>query len=378
MTLPEEPPEVASAASTASASAGGAGETGAGTLPRLPPEVGALVFGHLAAAQRHALPALPLLQLLQHDDRVADKHRHLVVALAGRATAEGSVGAAMRALPRLFSAPTAGLVEAAAADPQGPALLDALAADYALVARWKQSLVAVLRWPLTLAALLSLTLLVVTIWVLPSFQSVFESFGADLPLPTVVVLELSRWVSRFGLALLLAAAIGVWAWRSGRFPPRWANALASGMSRLPLLGPVLRHLRVARLVGWLQRTQHRPGMLAQALAHLQATSARAGPERAALHTLRERLAAGLPLSQALQGLPGYPPALAQTLRLGEDAGNATAAVALLAEQNSGDVDEVLQRFEHRLTLGLYLTLGTAVGVTVIAMYLPIFKLGAVV
>lgn len=219
---------------------------------------------------------------------------------------------------------------------------------------------------------------VIMIWVVPSFKNVFESFGAELPLPTLIVIWLSdQFVSYWHLAsgsAALAVALFVRAWKRS---PAMQAATDRLLLRLPVFGPIIRKAVIARWTRTLA-TMFAAGV--PLVESLEPVGGAAG--NAVYHEATQRIAAavvsGTSLTAAMQQSLVFPPLVTQMAAIGEESGALDDMLRKAAEFYEEDVDAAVASLSSLLEPLIMVVLGGLIGGLVIAMYLPIFKLGSVV
>jgi type II secretory pathway component PulF len=339
----------------------------------LAPGAASLMFRQLAFAAHADLPLADVLNALISDpDFFGDAHPP-VVLLADAMTVNARLSAGLRSAPELFSAELVALVADAEDRACLPAVLDALARDFALVAEGSAAVRAATIWPRYLGGFYLVLLVVLLNTAVPQLSEAYSAFGADLPLLTRVLVGLSGVVTRYGW-LIAAAGIGVYLLR---------NRLPSG-ARGALLGAILpgysayRVGRFAtRLAVWLAACQGEPGLLRAAVRHL-AVDARFAALEACAASLDARLSSGLRMPETLDNLPPLPRYLSVFARLADRLPDPSPAMDQLIQLSTDYSAVALDRFARRLTLTSYLVIGVALGGTIIALYLPIFKLASAI
>jgi type IV pilus assembly protein PilC len=334
----------------------------------------ALLLRQIAAAHAHAVPVHEVLELLAQEPVFAAWQAPLA-ALANAVRSGMPLATAMRAQPANF-APT--LVEAiAAAEARGceVEVLSMLADDYDHLASARLRLKTVLSWPITLAVLVLVLMINIAIFVIPGFREVYADAGGELPAITRGLFALlnpqSLWM---WLAIGLVAAALV-ATAAGWWPHRLRALSADGFGRLPFVAPYLN----ARLAHRIARAWQCCGTDAELRRvvdlHLSATTT---PPRlgAALGAVQVAVGQGAGLAQACAAQPLLPPRLGLYVRLAERLQAWPQTMAQLATLAANDEQAALARFERGLVLLSYAVLGTGVGFALMAVYLPIFRLGA--
>jgi type IV pilus assembly protein PilC len=260
---------------------------------------------------------------------------------------------------------------------QLPAALQAWGDDLAQLANVQRARRLAMLWPSTLAVAVLALWIVLALFVMPVFAETFASFGSVLPLPSRVVFAVTQAAA--GLWWLLAGivALGVWA--------VWRHKMPKAISRMALsvagrLGFVARWRAAVfghRLVRLLTAHPNDGPMQAASIGHLAATTPYAVWAAAAAR-MQEGLLAGQGLGAVLQAEAALPRRMAAFVLLGEKTGQTPAALVTLAETAADELHEAQARLERGTVLLLYLLLGLTVGALVLAVYLPIFSMGALV
>ena len=323
---------------------------------------------------------IPLLQSLSILGQGAP-HTGLA-ALIGQLRADLEAGlplsAALRQHPRVFPSLYAHVVEAGEASGRLDVLLDRLAGDLEKAQALRSRLRAALVYPAVVLAVAALVTGVVLVAVVPSFESVFASFGASLPAPTQWVMNASRflvaqapWLCALGV---LGGLVAPEAWQRSRALRRVVERAALS---LPLLGPVLHGAATAR---W-SRTLS--GLLAAGLPLVEAMAATRGATGLARYAqactaARQDLARGSSLHAALVGQDLFSPLVLQMCAVGEESGQLSELLAKVADFHERELDDRLSSLSSLLEPALILLLGGLIGGLVLALYLPIFQMGQIV
>ena len=364
---------------------------------RLPVAPTAVLLRQLADGLQAGAAPDEVLAVLEQASSAAVPCQALLQALRDAAQQALPLASAFGRFPQMFSDEAVALLAAAQgpavrAAAQGPGVLaDAQAAGLlaeaiGMVAQeieqrasLRRGLLGALAWPLFVGAWLVLMVMAAMIFVVPAFKDVFSGFGAELPAPTLLLIAASGLVQRGWWVLLLGGALA-WAWL--RSPAR-RRRLAQGQrwSRLvlglPLFGAFLRAwflLRLARLLLPVQAGRL-PAPLV--LAYLRASTANRGLCDQAL-ALETRLQQGLPLADALQDSQVGGGDLSLALRWAAPGASPVAALQGALAPLEADLLRRRVRLQQGLIAAFYGIAGALVALFVVALYLPIFKLGAVV
>lgn len=343
--------------------------------PGAPPQLGGqrldlgLFSRELAQLLQAGVPVLEALQTLQ--EQRAGQAQGL--ARACEALQQGqALSAALGTQPERFDPLFLALVAAGERTGQLPAVLTQHAAYLRWTAELRRQLLAASLYPLLLLGAGAAVLLFLVIYVLPRFAGAFDSLGETLPAASAALLRLGVWAGAHpwglpgALAGLLAAAVV--AAQALRRHPRWA----SWLWQLPLLGPRLRTLALARLYRSL-------GLLLAAGIPLTAAlqlSAAVLPLalRAAVQRTRDDVLAGQSLSQALQGQQLATPVALRMLRVGEGSGQTAALLQQAAAFHDEEAQQLADLVARTVNPLLMLLIGAVIGTVVVLMYLPIFSL----
>jgi type IV pilus assembly protein PilC len=219
---------------------------------------------------------------------------------------------------------------------------------------------------------------VLLIFVIPQFEDLFKGFGADLPAFTQMVINMSRFVQTKGWLIAIVVAAGVYAFfyfhkRSRQFR-EWLDRMAL---KIPIIGPILNKSAVARFARTLS-TMFAAGVpLVEAMESVAGATGNIVYENATL-AIRDEVATGTRLQRAMENTGLFPNMVIQMIAVGEEAGALDSMAGKVASFYEAEVDNAVDSMSSLLEPMIMAILGVLVGGLVIAMYLPIFKLGAVV
>lgn len=335
----------------------------------------ATLFRQLADGQVSGLPMPELIALLKRSSSAAPVCGSLLDDLARSSLGELAMHEAIARQRDLQ--PCVGLIaEAERLGLLAPAF-DLLANDWEDQDSWIRELVHLLTWPAILVVTLFLLMVVLMVLVVPAFKEVFTSFGGELPGPTLMVIAISEvWVNHWAPALLIVG-VGGWAiWRR-RHQVMRSQWLDRALRRLHWLRAVIEgrfHARMGRMA-LLSAESGLP--LATVVHYLRDSTPLHGLAQDASR-IAQALDAGLPPSEALhQNLPALGD-LAVALAIAEHSGQRGSAMLRVVLALEHELRMRRARLDRTVTLVTYGVVGTVLGTIVIAMYLPIFKLGAVV
>jgi type IV pilus assembly protein PilC len=323
---------------------------------------------------------VPLLQSFDIVARGSTNPRLTRLLLDIRADVETgtSLSSAFRRHPIHFDALYCNLVEAGEAGGILEELLARLALYQEKILAIKSKVKSALIYPVAVMVVAFIVVTIIMIFVIPSFKSVFEGFGATLPTPTLIVIAMSEFFVSYWWAIFGAIFGGGY-----MFMQTWKRSekMQMGMDRLmlrmPIFGELMRKAVIARWTRTLS-TMFAAGVpLVEALDSVGGTAGNAVYAEATAQIQRE-VASGTALTTAMTATGVFPNMVLQMAAIGEESGALDDMLARAAEFYEEEVDEAVKGLSSLLEPIIIVFLGTLIGGIVVAMYLPIFKLGQVV
>ncbi len=258
------------------------------------------------------------------------------------------------------------------------ALLDRLATYKEKILAIKSKIKSALFYPIAVIVVAFIVMAVIMIFVIPQFKSVFTSFGADLPAPTLVVIAISdffvaNWYLIFG-AIGGGLYLFFYLWK--RSVPM-QMAIDRMFLRLPIFGEVIRKATIAR---W---TRTLSTMFAAGVPLVEALTSVGGAAgnhvyKVATQQIQTEVSTGSSLTVAMQNADVFPGMVIQMVSIGEESGQLDAMLGKVADFYEAEVDDAVEALSSLMEPMIMVILGVLIGGIVVAMYLPIFKLGAVV
>jgi type IV pilus assembly protein PilC len=242
----------------------------------------------------------------------------------------------------------------------------------------KAKIKSALMYPISILAIAFIVTAVIMIWVVPAFKEVFSSFGADLPTPTLVVMAMSDFVVKWWYIIFgsLFGAIYFF-FQSWRRSLKMQQAMDRLMLRLPVFGDVIRKATIAR---W---TRTLATMFAAGVPLVEALDSVGGASGNAVYLeatrkIQTEVSTGTSLTVAMQNVNVFPNMVTQMVSIGEESGALDGMLGKVADFYEEEVDEAVSALSSLMEPMIMVILGVLIGGLVVAMYLPIFKLGAVV
>jgi type IV pilus assembly protein PilC len=289
-----------------------------------------------------------------------------------------SLNQAFRKFPLYFDALFCNLVAAGEAAGILDSLLDRLATYKEKILAIKSKIKSALFYPVAVIVVAIIITTVIMIYVIPAFKSVFSSFGADLPGPTLVVIAISdfmvaNWYIVFGiLGGILYGFFFMWK-RSEKVQIIMDRLLL----RLPIFGEIIRKATMARWARTLS-TMFAAGVpLVEALESVGGASGNY-VYKMATKQIQSEVSTGTSLTVSMQNTNIFPNMVVQMVSIGEESGQLDQMLSKVADFFEAEVDDAVEAMSSLMEPIIMVVLGTLIGGMVVAMYLPIFKLGAVV
>ena len=323
---------------------------------------------------------VPLLQAFDIVGRGATNPRLTKLLADIRADVETgtSLSAAFRKHPMHFDALYCNLVEAGEAGGILEQLLERLAIYQEKTIALKNKIKSALMYPIAVLTVAFVVVVVIMIKVIPAFKDVFSSFGADLPAPTLFVIALSEFFVAWWLVIFGAMVGGGY-----MFMQTWRRSVKMQMVmdrlllRLPIFGALINKSVIARWTRTLS-TMFAAGVpLVEALDSVGGAAGNAVYAEATQKIQRD-VSTGSALTTSMQATGVFPNMVIQMTSIGEESGSLDHMLAKAAEFYEEEVDDMVKGLSSLMEPIIIVVLGTLIGGIVVAMYLPIFKIGQVV
>ncbi len=235
-----------------------------------------------------------------------------------------------------------------------------------------------LFYPAAVIAVAIIVSAVLLIFVVPSFKQVFANFGAELPAFTLFVLGLSEFAVAYWWAILLVAGAAGYAFvQLFRRSEAVQHLVARILLKIPVVGGILENSAVARFARTLALTFKSGVPLVEALETVAGATGNIIYEKA-VNKMREDVAVGYPLAVAMRQVDLFPSMVTSMTAIGEESGALDTMLFKVAEFYEREVNNAVDALSSLLEPFIIVLIGGIVGSLVIAMYLPIFKLGAAI
>lgn len=337
----------------------------------------ALFTRQLATMMKSGVP------LLQAFDIVGRGHSNprvgkLLLDIKADVETGSSLSQAFRKFPLQFDALYCNLVAAGEQAGILDTLLDRLATYKEKILAIKSKIKSAMFYPIAVLVVAFVITAVIMIFVIPAFKTVFKSFGADLPAPTLMVIAISDFFVAYWWAIFGTIGGGLYF-----FIESWKRSEKMQMSmdrlllRLPLFGDIIRKSTIARWTRTLS-TMFAAGV--PLVESLDSVGGAAGNHvyKVATRQIQSEVSTGTSLTIAMQNSNLFPNMVTQMVAIGEESGALDSMLGKVADFFEQEVDDAVEAMSSLMEPIIMVVLGTLIGGMVVAMYLPIFKLGAVV
>ena len=321
--------------------------------------------------------------LLQSFDIVGKGHSNPAVAkllldIKSDVETGSSMSAAFRKYPLYFDSLFCNLIGAGEQAGILDTLLDRLATYKEKILAIKSKIKSALFYPISIIVVAFVIVAVIMLFVIPAFKELFSSFGADLPGPTLVVMAISDFFVAWWWAIFSSIGFGLWF-----FFYTWKRSLSmqATMDRLilkvPVFGPLIRKATIAR---W-SRTLATMFTAGVPLVEALDSVAGAAGNRVyydATKKVQSEISTGTSLTVAMQNTNIFPNMVLQMTAIGEESGALDSMLSKVADFFEAEVDDAVDALASLMEPVIMVVLGVLIGGLVIAMYMPIFKMGSVV
>jgi type IV pilus assembly protein PilC len=285
---------------------------------------------------------------------------------------------AFRKHPVYFDALYCNLIQAGEQAGILDSLLDRLATYKEKIIAIKSKIKSAMFYPISVLVVAFVVMAVIMIFVIPSFKNVFKSFGADLPAPTLLVIAISDFFVANWWLIFAAIGGGLYA-----FFYFWKRSVAMQILldrlflRLPIFGDVIRKATIAR---W---TRTLSTMFAAGVPLVEALTSVGGAAgnhiyKIATQQIQGEVSTGSSLTVAMQNANVFPSMVIQMVSIGEESGQLDSMLGKIADFYEAEVDDAVEALSSLMEPMIMVVLGVLIGGIIVAMYLPIFKLGAVI
>ena len=323
---------------------------------------------------------IPLVQAFDivgngHDNPAMQK---LILAIKADVENGTSLADSLARHPLYFNELFVNLVTAGEQAGALESLLDKIATYLEKTEAIKKKIKKAMFYPAAVLVVAAIVTTILLVFVIPEFENLFQGFGADLPAFTQMVIDLSKFIRSEGIWLsMLVGAAGAGYLYIRKRSKKLRVAEDRLLLKLPIIGPILEKSSIARFARTLS-TMFAAGVpLVEGLGSVAGATGNIVYELAVLD-IKNEVATGTRLQQCMANTNLFPNMVIQMIAVGEESGSLDQMSAKVADFYEADVDNAVDSLSSLLEPLIMAILGVLVGGLVVAMYLPIFKMGAVV
>jgi type IV pilus assembly protein PilC len=318
------------------------------------------------------LPLVQCLEILGNQEEDKD-FAAVILATRGDVEAGASLADAMKKHPKTFDPLFTNMIAAGEAGGILDTILKRLAVYIEKAVKLKGQVQSAMIYPVAIVVIAALVVGVILWKVIPTFANLFAGLGAELPLPTRIVIGLSNNLVRFGPFLVVALVAAGWGFKAYYATPAGRMKVDGIVLKLPILGLLMRKIAVARFCRTLSTLLASGVSILEALDITARTSGNAVIEAALLET-RKSIERGETIAAPLKVTGVFPPMVVQMIGVGEATGAVDTMLTKIADFYEEEVDVAVAGLLTLLEPIMIAVLGGVVGGIVIAMYMPIFDL----
>lgn len=304
--------------------------------------------------------------------------QELLLGIKADVEAGDRLAEALNRRPMYFDELFCNLVEAGEHAGVLETLLDKIATYKEKTESMKKKIKKALTYPIAVVVVAFIVTAILLIFVVPVFADLFKSFGADLPAFTKMVVAMSEWMQEYWWIVILSVVATVYTFSYFKKRSRPFNHfLDRTLLKIPVVGLIMNKSAVARFARTLSTMSAAGVPLVDALQSVAGACGNIIYSDAVLK-MREEVATGQRLQFAMSQAGLFPHMVQQMVAIGEESGSIDAMLAKVADFYEEEVDNLVDNLSSLMEPIIMVVLGTLVGGLVVAMYLPIFKMGAAI
>jgi type IV pilus assembly protein PilC len=337
----------------------------------------AMLTRQLATMMKAGVP------LVQSFDIVADGLENkglqeLVMSIRNDISSGTSFAGALRKHPKHFDDLYCNLVDSGEKAGALEAMLDRIATYLEKTELLKKKVKKAMTYPIAVIVVAIIVTAILLVKVVPQFETLFQGFGAELPVFTQMVVNLSEWLQSWWFVVLLAIAGTIFLFKEAkRRSQKFSDLVDKYVLKLPVVGEILDKSAVAKFGRVLSTTFAAGVPLVDALDSVAGATGNA-VYRDAIDRIKNDVSSGTQLQASMRQQDVFPVMAVQLTAIGEESGNLDEMLAKVAEHYEAVVDDMVDNLTALMEPMIMAVLGVLVGGLIIAMYLPIFQMGQVV
>ncbi|MCC2616469.1 type II secretion system F family protein [Aestuariibacter halophilus] len=321
--------------------------------------------------------------LIQSLDMIAQGHaktsmRKMLNEVSNEVKAGNPLSSALRKHPDHFDDLYCDLVETGEQSGALETIYDRIATYKEKAEALKSKIKKAMFYPVAVLVVAFIVTTILLVFVVPQFEEIFSSFGAELPAFTLFVLGISRFVQDYGIYIAMAmGGAGFMFARAHKRSLALRDKVDANILKLPIIGEILKKASIARFTRTLSTTFAAGVPLIGALESAAGASGNA-VYRDAILFIRKEVSGGLQMNTAMRATGVFPDMVTQMIAIGEESGAVDDMLSKIATIYEAEVDDMVDGLTSLLEPMIMAVLGVVIGGLIVAMYLPIFQMGNVV
>lgn len=350
---------------------------GLGAKTKITPKDITVFSRQLATMMSAGVPLVQAFEIVGRGHENAGM-QELILGVKSDVEAGGRLTDALRKRPRYFNDLYCNLVEAGEHAGILEAILHKIAIYMEKTEALKSKIKGALFYPSAVIVVAFIIVTILMIFVIPQFKELFSSFGADLPALTLMIINISNWFVNYWYILLFGVIGGVYAFLEARKRSLKFGHFLDRMSlKIPIVGIILEKAAIARFARTLETMFAAGTPLVEAMESVAGATGNIVYHNACIH-IRDEISTGSQLQSAMRETKLFPNMVIQMVAIGEESGAIDTMLGKVADWYEQEVDDAVEALTSLLEPMIMAFLGVVIGGLVVGMYLPIFKLGAVV
>ncbi|MCH8498129.1 MAG: type II secretion system F family protein [Marinobacter sp.] len=337
----------------------------------------ALLTRQLATMMKAGVP------LVQSFDIVAEGQENkslqeLILTVRNDVSSGAGFASALRKHPRHFDDLFCNLVESGEKAGALEQMLDRIATYMEKTELLKKKVKKAMTYPAAVVVVAIIVTAILLVKVVPQFEQLFTGFGADLPVFTQMVVNMSEWLQKWWFVVLFGIVAVIFLFREAKLRSRgFSDTVDKYVLKIPVIGEILDKSAVARFGRVLSTTFAAGVPLVDALDSVAGASGNA-VYRDAIHKIKDEVSSGTQLQASMKQAGVFPVMAVQLTAIGEESGNLDDMLSKIADHYEAVVDDLVDNLSALMEPMIMSVLGVLVGGLIIAMYLPIFQMGQVI
>ncbi|SFM41744.1 type II secretion system F family protein [Marinobacter zhejiangensis] len=304
--------------------------------------------------------------------------KELVGAIRNDVAAGTSFASALRKHPKHFDDLYCNLVDSGEKAGALEQLLDRIASYLEKTERLKKKVKKAMTYPIAVVVVAIVVTAILLVKVVPQFESLFQGFGAELPVFTQFIIRISEWLQAWWFIVLLGIAATIFAFKEAKVrSSKFSDAVDKYMLKLPIIGEILDKSAVAKFGRVLSTTFASGVPLVDALDSVAGATGNA-VYRDGIQKIKQDVSGGTQLQASMRESGIFPAMAIQLTAIGEESGNLDEMLEKVADHYENVVDDMVDNLTALMEPMIMAVLGVLVGGLIVGMYLPIFQMGQVV